>query len=64
MSGRGPGCRGAGKKLSRADLAVAERLLVSHGIFPGDYLRRPPGERAVICAMILDHKRREEERHA
>lgn len=43
---------------------MAERLLVSHGIFPGDYLRRPPGERAAICAMYLDHKSREEERHA
>ena len=43
---------------------MAERLLASFGTFPGDYLRRPPGERAVICAMYLDHKRREEERNA
>lgn len=43
------------------DLIVAQRLLLEHGIFPGDYLRRPPGERAVICAMLLDHNRRREE---
>lgn len=43
------------------DLVVAQRLLTEHGIFPGDYLRRPPGERAVICAMLLDDRRRREE---
>ena len=44
----------------RADLAAAQRLLVEHGVFPGDFLRRPPGERAVVCALLIDHKRREE----
>lgn len=49
------------KKLTRrADLAAAQRLLVEHGVFPGDFLRRPPGERAVVCALLIDHKRREE----
>lgn len=43
------------------DLVMAQRLLLEHGIFPGDYLRRPPGERAVICAMLVDDKRRREE---
>ena len=38
-----------------------ERLLLQHGIFPGDYLRRPPGERILICALLLDDKRRKEE---
>ena len=40
---------------------MAQRLLVKYGIFPGDYLRRSPGERAVICAMFLDDSRRREE---
>lgn len=43
------------------ELVTAQRLLLEHGIFPGDYLRRPPGERAVICAMLIDYKRRREE---
>lgn len=43
------------------ELVMAQRLLIEHGIFPGDYLRRPPGERAVICAMLIDDKRRREE---
>lgn len=43
------------------ELVMAQRLLIEHGIFPGDYLRRPPGERAVICAMLVDDKRRREE---
>lgn len=43
------------------ELTVAQRLLVEFGIFPGDYLRRPPGERAVVCAMLIDNKRRREE---
>lgn len=47
--------------MSSMDLIMAQRLLVEHGIFPGDYLRRPPGERAVICAMLIDHKKRREE---
>ena len=40
--------------------SAAQRLLVEHGVFPGDFLRRPPGERAVVCALLIDHKRREE----
>lgn len=40
---------------------MAQELLVAFGIFPGDYLRRPPGERAVVCAMLIDYKRRREE---
>nr|DAW04660.1 MAG TPA: hypothetical protein [Caudoviricetes sp.] len=36
-------------------------LLVKFGVFPGDYFRRSPGERAVVCAMLLDHIRRREE---
>ena len=47
--------------MNSMDLVVAQRLLTEHGIFPGDYLRRPPGERAVICAMLIDDKRRREE---
>jgi hypothetical protein len=47
--------------MNSMDLIMAQRLLVEHGIFPGDYLRRPPGERAVICAMLIDHKKRREE---
>lgn len=43
------------------DLAIAQRLLVKYGVFPGDYLRRSPGERAVVCAMLLDYDRRREE---
>lgn len=42
-------------------MAVAQRLLIQHGIFPGDYFRRSPGERAVICAMFIDFERRREE---
>lgn len=42
---------GPGKKLTRrADLAAAQRLLVEHGVFPGDFLRRPPGEPGRWCA--------------
>ena len=43
------------------ELVMAQRLLIEHGIFPGDYLRRPPGEWAVICALLIDDKRRREE---
>ncbi|WP_297718808.1 hypothetical protein [Intestinimonas sp.] len=39
---------------------MAQRLLLDHGIFPGDFLRRPPGERAVVCALLIDHKRRKD----
>ena len=39
---------------------MAQRLLIEHGIFPGDYLRRPPGELAVIRALLIDHRRRKE----
>ena len=48
---------GQGEELTRS---AAQRLLVEHGVFPGDFLRRPPGERAVVCALLIDHKRREE----
>ena len=41
-------------------MAVAQRLLLEHGVFPGDYLRRPPGERAVIRAMLIDARRRKD----
>lgn len=44
--------------MHRADWVAAQRLLLEHGIFPGDYLRRPPGERAVVRAMLIDHNRR------
>mgnify|MGYP005799692571 FL=1 len=27
---------------------------------PGDYLRRPPGERILIQALIINHKRRKD----
>ena len=42
--------------MERPDLITAQRLLVEHGIFPGDYLRRPPGERA----LLIDHRRRKD----
>ena len=44
--------------MERPDLIAAQRLLVEHGIFPGDYLRRPPGERVLIRALLIDHRRR------
>lgn len=47
--------------MSSMALVMAQWLLVEHGIFPGDFLRRPPGEQAVICAMLIDHNRRREE---
>ena len=28
--------------------SAAQRLLVEHGVFPGDFLRRPPGELSLI----------------
>ena len=57
---RGPG--GAGKKrASRADLIAAQRLLMEHGVLPGTFLRLPPGERALVCAMMIDYKRQKEE---
>ena len=39
---------------------VAQRLLLEHGIFPGDYLRRPPGERILIQELLIDHRRRKD----
>ena len=39
---------------------AAQRLLLEHGIVPGDYLRRPPGERALVRAMLIDAHRRKE----
>ena len=41
-------------------MAVAQRLLIEHGVFPGDYLRRPPGERVLIRALLIDHQRRKD----
>ena len=46
--------------MERPDLITAQRLLVEHGIFPGDYLRRPPGERVLIRALLIDHRRRKD----
>lgn len=46
--------------MKRPDLVVAQRLLLEHGILPGDYLKRPPGERVLIRAMLIDHRRRKE----
>ena len=39
---------------------MAERLLIEHGVFPGAYLRLPPGERVLVRAMLIDHKRRKD----
>lgn len=39
---------------------MAQRLLLEHGIFPGDYLRRPLGERVLIQALLLDNRRRKD----
>ena len=39
---------------------MAQRLLLEHGIFPGDYLRRPPGERVLIQALLFDNRRRKD----
>ena len=44
--------------MERPDLITAQRLLVEHGIFPGDYLRRPPG--VLIRALLIDHRRRKD----
>lgn len=46
--------------MKRPDLVVAQRLLLEHGIFPGDYLKRPPGERVLTRALLIDHRRRKE----
>ena len=46
--------------MERPALITAQRLLVEHGIFPGDYLRRPPGERVLIRALLIDHRRRKD----
>ena len=46
--------------MERPDQITAQRLLVEHGIFPGDYLRRPPGERVLIRALLIDHRRRKD----
>lgn len=46
--------------MKRPDLIVAQRLLIEHGIFPGDYLRRPLGERVLIQALLIDSRRRKE----
>lgn len=46
--------------MKRPDLVVAQRLLLEHGILPGDYLKRPPGERVLIRALLIDHRRRKE----
>ena len=46
--------------MKRPALGVAQRLLLEHGILPGDYLTRPPGERVVIRALLIDHRRRKE----
>ena len=45
--------------MKRPDLVVAQRLL-EYGILPGDYLKRPPGERVLIRALLIDHRRRKE----
>ncbi len=39
---------------------TAQRLLLDHGVLPGDFLRRPPGERVLVCALLIDHKRRKD----
>ena len=36
------------------------QTLVDHGIFPGAYFRLPPGERILVCALLIDHKRRKD----
>ena len=46
--------------MKRPDLVVAQRLLLELGILPGDYLKRPPGERVLIRALLIDHRRRKE----
>ena len=39
--------------MERPDLIAAQRLLVEHGIFP-------PGERVLIRALLIDHRRRKD----
>ena len=46
--------------MQRSDWVVAQRLLAEHGIFPGDYLSRPPGERILVQALLIDRKRRKD----
>lgn len=46
--------------MERPDWIVAQRLLVEHGILPGDYLCRPPGERVLVRALLIDHRRRKD----
>ena len=60
--------------MERPDLITAQRLLVEHGIFPGDYLRRPcllytstiqdgqaPGTYHVTVCHMLDEFKNEYE---
>lgn len=34
---------------------------MKHGILPLDFLRRSPGERAAVFALLIDYNRRREE---